>query len=138
VAMEVPITKNNDLFQTIISKYKGKVVFVDFWATWCAPCRTGIERIKPLKEDYNNKNVVFVYITNQTSPKDTYNNLIPTIKGEHYRLTSEEWNILSNKFNISGIPHQVIVDKTGLVVNPNFQYVDNPQFKSVLDKLINK
>jgi len=118
VVNEVPKTAADKVFDAIMEKYKGKVVYVDFWATWCAPCRSGIEQIKPLKDEMAKENVAFVYITNQTSPKATYDNMIPTIKGEHYRVSSDEWNVLCGKFKISGIPHYVLVGKDGKVINP--------------------
>ncbi len=134
---EVPKTKGDNIFDAIISKYKGKVIYVDFWATWCGPCRSGIERIKPLKEEMKDENVAFVYITNQTSPKGTYDNMIPGIKGEHYRVSADEWNILRDKFQISGIPHYTLVGKDGNVINPRLGHLQNPQLKTMLMKYIN-
>ena len=52
-----------------------------------------------------------VYITNPTSPQSTWANMISDIKGEHYRVGNDEWNFLAAKFNISGIPHYVLVIK---------------------------
>jgi thiol-disulfide isomerase/thioredoxin len=137
VVAVTPTAKADVLFETIMNKYKGKVVYVDFWATWCGPCRSENERIKPLKEALAGKDIVFVYITNPTSPKETYDNMIPGISGEHYRLTSDEWNFLSNKFNISGIPHKVLVDKKGVVTDPNLMYMDNSTLQMKLEKLLN-
>ena len=133
---EVPKTEGDKVFDAIMAKYKGKVVYVDFWATWCAPCRSGIERIKPLKDEMARENVAFVYITNQTSPKATYDNMIPTIKGEHYRVSADEWNILSGRFKISGIPHYVLVGKDGNVINPQLGHLENSQLKTLLMKHI--
>jgi thiol-disulfide isomerase/thioredoxin len=133
---EVPKTSGDKIFDAIMEKYKGKVVYVDFWATWCAPCRSGIERIKPLKDEMANENVAFVYITNQTSPKGTYDNMIPTIKGEHYRVSQDEWNNLCGKFKISGIPHYVLVGKDGKVINPQLGHLENLQLKALLMKCI--
>ncbi len=131
---EVPTTEADQLFEGMMMKYRGKVVYVDFWATWCGPCRSGIEQIKPLKEELANKNVVFVYITNQTSPQQTWENMIPDIKGEHFRVSPDEWNYLSGKFNISGIPHTVLVDKEGVILNPHLGYMDNQSLKNMLEK----
>ena len=133
---EVPKNAGDKVFDAIIEKYKGKVVYVDFWATWCAPCRSGIERIKPLKEEMASENVAFVYITNQTSPKTTYDNMIPTIKGEHYRVSADEWNILSGMFKISGIPHYVLVGKNGRVINRELGHMQNEELKTLLMKYI--
>ena len=136
VANEVPKVEPAKLFDAIVSKYKGKVVHVDFWATWCGPCRSGIENIKPLKEEMANENVAFVYITGETSPKTTYENMIPTIKGEHYRVSSDEWNFLCSQFNISGIPHYMLVDKNGNMISEQLGHMGNETLKSLLIKHI--
>ena len=57
-----------------------------------------------------------MYITNQTPPEKIYNNMIPDIKGEHYRVSSDELNYLKDKFKITGIPHYMLVNKKGEVV----------------------
>lgn len=130
----VPKTEGDELFAKIMKKYEGKVVYVDFWATWCGPCRSGIEQIKPLKEELKDKDVVFVYLTDQTSPEKTYSAMIPDIKGEHYRLSTDEWNYLAGKFNISGIPHYVLVGKNGEVVNPKLGFNSNETIKKILQE----
>ncbi len=122
VVNETPKTEGDKLFGAIMEKYKGKVIFVDFWATWCGPCRSGMEQIKPLKEELKDKDMVFVYLTNHTSPMDKWNMLIPDIEGEHYRVEEDEWNILASRFNISGIPHYILVDKEGEVVKDKMYF----------------
>jgi thiol-disulfide isomerase/thioredoxin len=124
------------LFDEIIKKYKGKVVYVDFWATWCSPCRSGIEQIKPLKEELVGENIAFVYITGPSSPKGTWANMIPDIKGEHYRVSSDEWNYLGSKFNITGIPHYMLVGKNGEMINPNLNHMGNAELKAELLKRV--
>jgi thiol-disulfide isomerase/thioredoxin len=137
-ANEVPKTAGDKVFDAIVSKYKGKVIYFDFWATWCAPCRSGIEQIKPLKDEMESENVAFVYISAPSSPKATYDNMIPTIKGEHYRVSEDEWNILCGMFKISGIPHYVLVGKDGRVINPALGHYDNARLKSLLMKYIHE
>jgi len=133
---ETPKTEADKIFDAIMAKFHGKVVYVDFWATWCAPCRGGIERIKPLKEEMDLSKVAFVYITNPSSPLTTWQNMIPDIKGEHYRVSDDEWNYLKSKFQISGIPHYVLVGKNGEVINPALKHMDNVEIKSMLEKHI--
>ncbi len=135
---EVPKTEADQLFEAMMEKFKGKVVYVDFWASWCGPCRSGIESIKPLKEELKDEDVVFVYITNQTTPEKTWENMIPDIKGEHFRVSDDEWNFLSEKFNISGIPHYVLVDKTSQVVKPKMGHYGNGALKQIILEQINK
>jgi thiol-disulfide isomerase/thioredoxin len=134
-----PNVEADKLFDAMIAKFKGKVVFVDFWATWCSPCRQGMEHMKPLKEELEGKNIVFVCITNQTSPEATWKNMITDIKGEHFRVNSDEWNTLSAKFNISGIPHYVLVDKNGVVAkNDGMPEYDLSAMKKIFEELMAK
>lgn len=125
-------TEGDELFDSMTAKFKGKVIYVDFWATWCGPCMQGIKEIASLKEEMKNENVVFLYITGPSSPEKTWNNNIPNIKGEHYRVTQDEWNYLTQKFNISGIPHYVLVNKNGEVVNPKLGHHGNEALKRIL------
>ena len=134
----VPVTKTELLFDSILSKYRGKVVFVDFWATWCSPCLSGIAQMKPLKEEMADENVVFLYITGPSSPPETWANMIPEIKGEHYRVSADEWKYLTGKFNINGIPHYMLVEKVGVVVNSNMNQMSNGLLKLKLEEYINK
>ncbi|OYX84910.1 MAG: hypothetical protein B7Y83_06530 [Flavobacteriales bacterium 32-34-25] len=134
VVNTVKKTESDELFDSMLAKFKGKVVYVDFWATWCGPCMQGIKEIASLKEEMKGKEVVFLYITNQSSPEKTWNNSIPNIKGEHYRVSEDEWNYLSQKFNISGIPHYVLVNKKGEVVNPKLGHHGNEALKGILEK----
>lgn len=131
-------TEGDKIFHNIIKNYKGKVVYVDFWATWCGPCKAGIEQIKPLKEELKNENIVFVYITNPTSPEKDYAKAKPGIMGEHYKVTSDEWNHLAAKFNIYGIPHYALVDKNGRVANAHLPHFNNDELKKVLLEQVSK
>ena len=125
VVIDQNIETNNDgIFSSIVDKYKGKVIYVDFWATWCGPCLRGMKEIEPLKEDLKNSRVAFVYITDETSPVATWKNMISGIKGEYFRLSPDKAKILYSKFSISGIPHYVLVNKKGEVVDPNLHYME--------------
>ena len=134
VVNKTPEAKDSDLFDAIMKKYKGNVVFVDFWATWCGPCRSGMQTMKPLKEELKNEKIKFVYLTNPTSPKTTWETMIPDIDGEHYYLTQDEWNTIAARFKVSGIPHYVLVDKTGKVVNEKVYFASsNNELKKLFE-----
>ncbi len=108
-----PDIENEKLMETIISKYRGKVIVVDFWATWCAPCLAAMSESRKMKSKMKDKDIVFIYITNVSSPKGTWDAKVKGIGGEHYYLTQEEWEYLMNTFGIDAIPAYQFYDKKG-------------------------
>lgn len=87
---EAGVVSNEDLFASIISKYRGHTLLVDFWATWCGPCRMANKAMIPMKEELKDRDIVYIYLTGETSPKGTWENMIPDIHGEHFRVTADQ------------------------------------------------
>ena len=111
---KVPQTEAEKLFEEIIKPYKGKVVVVDFWNTWCLPCLIGIEKIEPLKSnELKSNDIVWLYLADESSPETDYNERIQKIKGEHFRLSAEQSKVIKRQFGITGIPAYVLVDRDG-------------------------
>lgn len=113
-----------DIFKTIVKDYKGKKVLVDFWATWCGPCRQAMQTILPVKEELWGK-VAFVYVTGETSPKALWNKMAPDIHGDHYYVTAAQWTTLLKQFGVEGIPAYVVVGEDNEVVTKHIGYPGN-------------
>ncbi len=100
---------SDSLFADIIARYKGRTLLVDFWATWCGPCRQAHRMMEPMKAELKDS-VTYLYLTGENSPQADWENMITTIKGEHFRLSQEQWEHLCSQFNIAAIPYYIIVN----------------------------
>lgn len=125
------------LFQAIIEKYKGKVVYIDFWGTWCAPCIEEMPNAKKLREALKDKEVVFLYMAVQ-SPEPVWKQVIAKldIQGEHYLLKDEEYLQLRSVFQIEGVPHYVLVDKEGTIREKNALRPGDPELEEQIQQLL--
>lgn len=133
---EVGEVANEKLFESIISKFRGKVLLVDFWATWCGPCRVANKEMKPMKETLKEKDIVYVYITDETSDRTTWEQMIPDLKGEHFYLTEEQWEYLGNSLDISGVPTYYIIDREGNTAFRSVGYPGTSKIKEELEKAL--
>jgi hypothetical protein len=75
------------------------------------------EDMKPLKDELKDKGVIFVYLTNGSSPKPLWEGKIKGIGGEQYYLADSEWDHILNSFNFTGIPSYLIYNKTGQLIH---------------------
>ena len=118
------------------SDLKGKVVFVNFWATWCPPCRAEMPMIQKLYDDYNDK-VVFIFVTNEnwSTVEKFYNK-------NSYNLPS--YNSISSPPNnfteTNSIPATYLLDKEGniLIKKTGAADWDSDKVRNLLDELIAK
>ena len=104
--------RGRHVFDGIMENYDSTLVVMDFWATWCMPCRLAHEQSKELRESYKDR-VQFVYVTGETSGEETWRQMISEIKGEHYYLTDDQWNGLCKHLKINSIPSYLLIGRDG-------------------------
>ncbi|MCX8010155.1 MAG: TlpA family protein disulfide reductase [Ignavibacteria bacterium] len=114
-----------------LTDYKGKVVIIDFWATWCTPCRKGIPDLVDIQNRY--KNVQVIGITLDQNPFQVVPPFAKEFKINYPILISNE-NVLYNYGGIDSIPTTFIIDKNGQIVSKHIGLVS----KDVLENDIKK
>lgn len=125
-----PKMSAEQIFPSIINKYKGKTLLLDFWNTWCMPCRAAMSAIRPLKEQLTD--VVYVYIADASSPVGKWGEMIKTISGVHVRLTEEQADALGDLYHFSGIPTFFVVNKEGKITYQTTSFPGVDKLREVL------
>jgi len=108
--------KTETNFSTILNSFKGQVVYLDIWASWCAPCRSEMPAAAKLREKYKDKQIQFLYISIDNN-FNLWNKAIIqeelNVFPNSYLLIDFENSDFKKKFRVGPIPRYVIIDKSG-------------------------
>jgi peroxiredoxin len=118
-----------------LSDFKGKIVYVGFWASWCRPCINEMEKSKDNKAALHNKDIVFLYIGIddkeaqwQQSVKDYANG------GIHLWSEGRKTSVIQN-YDIVSLPRYFLIDRKGNFIN-DFKYASSPSFVQDIERLL--
>ncbi|MFM9908543.1 MAG: TlpA family protein disulfide reductase [Chitinophagaceae bacterium] len=128
-------------WEDILNRYKGKYLYVDFWASWCQPCRFEMPLSKKLANQFDENKIVFIYISIDEKIGDWEKaNFQIGLNGNKnsFLLLNASGTYAKKYFKISEIPRYMIIDKIGRVINSNAPRPSNPNCKITLKSLINK
>lgn len=116
--------KINSIYE-VVSKFKGKVIYLDVWGTWCPPCRDELKFGPQLKQYFEGKDVVYIYLDMDDDTKDAHWRdfiKVNNISGVHLRKSRTDiqkfWEELQpDKKKQGSYPSYFIFDKNGKLVN---------------------
>jgi peroxiredoxin len=99
-----------------LSSLRGKVVFLNIWATWCGPCREEMPAMETLYNEFkSNKDFVMLAVSQDRRGKDA---VAPYVEknGYHFRVLLDPDNTVGDSYDVSGVPETFIIDRRGRIV----------------------
>ncbi len=119
-----------------LSDFKGKIVIVDFWATWCPPCRRGIPDLITLQGEFK-KDLVIIGIS---VDRDTRSSVAEFARkqGINYPICYFTDKVVEDFGGIEGIPTSFIIDRKGNIVDSHVGLVDKDTYVQTIKKLLKK
>jgi peroxiredoxin len=112
-----------------LADFKGKVVILDFWATWCPPCRQEIPGFVTLQRKYQDKGLVIIGVSLDKQGPSVVKPFMREL-GMNYRVVMGDEKIVSDYGGIEAIPTTFIIDRQGKVVTVHQGFTDNATFEA--------
>jgi thiol-disulfide isomerase/thioredoxin len=106
-----------------LSAYRGKVVYLDFWASWCTPCRRSFPWLDDLVSQYGKRDLVVIGVN-----LDQSNDLAEKFLNDtpaHFPIIYDPQGAIATTFKIKGMPSAVLIDRTGRVRFEHVGFSDN-------------
>lgn len=131
--------KEKQTLDSIIKKNKGKVIYIDFWASWCTPCRDAIKPSFELQKHYKNKDFIYIYLSIDKNYSEWEN------ASKQEKLTFNNYNLLTINYpkakfykdlDLKTIPRYILYDKEGNLVHINAPGPKGKEIRNLIDKYL--
>lgn len=118
-----------------LSSFKGSLVYLDVWATWCGPCKDEIPYLKSLEQDYNEQNITFISVSVDTN-KDEWLKMVKEKELGGIQLWADGWSQITKNYAIFGIPRFMLFSEDGKVISNNAPRPSNEETRKLFDKYL--
>lgn len=127
--------------EEILAKHKGKVIYIDLWASWCTPCRVAMPASYELAQSYAGDEVVFIYLSIDTDfEKWQLASVKEKIQGysENYLVVNADKASYFKELKFQSIPRYLLYDRAGNLVHKNAPGPGGEEIRKLLDKYLAK
>ena len=122
-----------------LSDFRGKVVLIDVWATWCGPCQAQMPYLIKLEEELKDSGIVFLGVSvDEDKNKDKWLQMIKDKGLKGTQLFASGWSKITKDYEIKGIPRFIIVGKDGKLVASQAPVPSDPALKQMLLETLKK
>ena len=120
-----------------LADLKGKLVYIDVWATWCGPCIREIPHLKELEEAYHGKDIHFVSIAG-SSEYPTWTKMVTDMELGGIQLYAPDGEAFMKDYQIVAYPTFILLDRELHIVDANAKRPSDPELRTQLDGLLNQ
>ena len=111
------------ILRTLIEPYKGKIILLDVWGTWCGPCKRALENSQEEYEHLKDYDIIYLYLANRSS-EESWKNVIKeyNVTGDnvvHYNLPTEQQAAIEHYLGVNSYPTYKLIDRNGNILGVN-------------------
>ena len=134
------LSEGEQILQKILEPYKGKIVLLDIWGTWCGPCKEALSHSQEEYERLKDYPMVYLYLANR-SPEDSWKDVIKeyNVTGDnvvHYNLPEAQQKAVENYLNIHSWPTFKLFDQQGRLLDVNANPFDLNGLEGLIKRLV--
>lgn len=129
--------KKPTTLSAIFEVNQGKIIYIDFWASWCAPCRAAFSSSRKLHEEFKEKEIVFLYLSTDANFEAWKKaNQFEKLTENSYLIINTKTSEYLKKLAIDYIPRYVLIDSNGEISNPKAPSPDSEKIKNEFNNLL--
>lgn len=137
------LTDGKEILNCITAPYRGRIIYIDVWGTWCVPCKEEMKHVPEMKKALEGMDVVFLYLCSRSSDESWRANIARFgLSGKdcvHYNLPQAQQTAVENALGVSSYPTYRIIDRQGRIMPGNPPRPSNSaRLKEMLKKITDK
>ena len=121
--------------RTSLSDFKGKIIILDFWATWCPPCKAEIPHFVALYDEYKNKGLKVIGVSLDSNPEKALPSFMEEYKINYTMLIADR-NVTDSYGGIISIPTTFLIDREGNIIKKYIGYRDKYVFENDIKDIL--